>query len=55
MQIVRLQFEIQIIKNFNFKFQAIASNTFEQRFYGELQDLWYKARYAEVLHDANYN
>lgn len=29
-------------------FQMIATNTFDQRFYGELQDLWYKARYAEV-------
>ncbi|VDK75836.1 unnamed protein product [Litomosoides sigmodontis] len=30
-----------------FQVQMIATNTFEQRFYSELQDLWYKARYAE--------
>ncbi|VDK63356.1 unnamed protein product [Onchocerca ochengi] len=30
-----------------FQPNTIASNTFEQRFYSELQDLWYKARYAE--------
>ncbi|KAL3984632.1 Homeobox domain family protein [Acanthocheilonema viteae] len=34
-------------KRYEELFQTIASNTFEQRFYSELQDLWYKARYAE--------
>ncbi|MCP9262489.1 Homeobox protein SIX4 [Dirofilaria immitis] len=34
-------------KHYEELFQAIATNTFEQRFYGELQELWYKARYAE--------
>uniref|UniRef100_A0AAF5PVD1 Homeobox domain-containing protein n=1 Tax=Wuchereria bancrofti TaxID=6293 RepID=A0AAF5PVD1_WUCBA len=34
-------------KRYEELFQTIASNTFEQRFYNELQDLWYKARYAE--------
>ncbi|VDK50797.1 unnamed protein product [Gongylonema pulchrum] len=34
-------------KRYEELFQMIASNTFDQRFYGELQDLWYKARYAE--------
>ncbi|CAG9533127.1 unnamed protein product [Cercopithifilaria johnstoni] len=34
-------------KRYEELFQMIASNTFEQRFYSELQDLWYKARYAE--------
>uniref|UniRef100_A0A8R1XXI4 Homeobox domain-containing protein n=1 Tax=Onchocerca volvulus TaxID=6282 RepID=A0A8R1XXI4_ONCVO len=33
-------------KRYEELFQA-PSNTFEQRFYSELQDLWYKARYAE--------
>ncbi|OZC10723.1 homeobox domain protein [Onchocerca flexuosa] len=36
-------------KRYEELFQTIASNTFEQRFYSELQDLWYKARYAEIL------
>ncbi|VDN07006.1 unnamed protein product [Thelazia callipaeda] len=34
-------------KQYEELFQTIASNTFEQKFYSELQDLWYKARYAE--------
>uniref|UniRef100_F1LFK7 Homeobox protein SIX4 n=1 Tax=Ascaris suum TaxID=6253 RepID=F1LFK7_ASCSU len=34
-------------RRFEELFQAIAANTFEQKYFEELQDLWYKARYAE--------
>ncbi|VDM42842.1 unnamed protein product [Toxocara canis] len=37
------------MRRFEELFQAIAANTFEQKYFEELQDLWYKARYAEVL------
>ncbi|KHN84918.1 Homeobox protein SIX4 [Toxocara canis] len=35
------------MRRFEELFQAIAANTFEQKYFEELQDLWYKARYAE--------
>ncbi|VDK52094.1 unnamed protein product, partial [Anisakis simplex] len=34
-------------RRFDELFQAITTNTFEPRYFEELQDLWYKARYAE--------